>query len=444
MELLTYIGALVGAFLILVSVHEYGHFVVARKAGVQVQRFSIGLGPVLWRRMSSSGTEFVISWIPLGGYISMLDTRTQDDIPDDQKHMAFDQVAPWRQIAIAAAGPAANLLLALLLFWIVMFNGERVSVPYLGRVEVDTPAHQAGLRGGEEIVAFDDSEVEQWMDIVRAAVGRVGDTGTISIKARTDSGERTYVIPIENWLRDESDPDVLGKLGISQDMLPMISEVMPDTPASHAGFLPNDRFISIDNEQILVWGDLVNIVRPAADRSVDIVFERDGLQRTVSVIPEGVVAPDGSVYGMLGVAPVVETRVIGTGIGGSFTAAARETWNITALTVTSIKKMVVGDLDTSNLAGPITIAHLAGSVAQRGWDYYLRLVAILSVSLCLINLLPIPVLDGGHIVYGLIEAITRKRVSMRIQRVASMTGIAMIGCLIILALYNDFSRLMSG
>ncbi len=444
MQLLTYVFALVGAFLILVTVHEYGHFIVARKLGVQVQRFSIGLGPIVWRYMSKGGTEFAISAIPIGGYIAMLDTRTQE-VPPHLEHQAFDRVAPWRQIAIASAGPLANLLLAFVLFWLVMFNGVQVPVPYVGQVEDGSPAYVAGLRGGEEIVAVDGEPVEQWMDVIRATVRRVGDTGTIVLGVTTaDAEQQTFRIPIHEWLRDASEPDVMGSLGISRGTPAVLNEVLLSSAADLAGLKPGDKVLAISGQTVRDWQDLVDIVRAAPSTEIEIQFERDGLNYTLPAVPHAEVAANGTLYGVLGVRPNVPTRELGQGVFGSMAYAANETWSFTALTVTSIKKMITGEMATSNLAGPITIAHMAGSVAQIGMDYYLRLIAMLSISLFLINLLPIPVLDGGHIVYGLIEMVTRRRVSLRIQRVASMCGIALLGCLILLVIYNDVVRLAGG
>lgn len=444
LQVLIYVSALIGAFLILVTVHELGHYVVARKLGVQVQRFSIGLGPIVWSHTTKDDVEFALSAIPLGGYISMMDTRTQD-VPAHLEHKAFDKVAPWRQISIAAAGPLANLLLAFVLFWIVMFNGIQVALPYVGQVSEQSLAHEAGLRGGEEVVAIDGEPVAQWMDLYRGVLNRVGDTGTLAIDVSSpDSGVSTHQIPIENFLSATTDPDVLGEIGLRQGVLPVVNSIQDDSAAHEAGLLPGDRVLAINNVQVRVWQDLVDIVQASPNSEISILIERDELNYTLRATTESRVAPDGSLYGILGVMPLVESREIGQGVIGSMVYAGSETWNFTVLTVTSIAKMITGQMNASNLAGPITIARLAGEVVQRGWEYYVRLIAMLSISLFLINLLPIPVLDGGHIVYGLIEMVTRRKVSLRVQQIATTAGLAILGCLIILVFYNDLVRLAGG
>ena len=413
---------------------------VARKLGVQVERFSIGLGPILWRYMSKGGTEFAISSIPLGGYIAMLDTRTHE-VPPHLEHKAFDRVAPWRQISIAAAGPLANLLLAVFLFWVVSFNGVQVAVPYIGQVQQDSMAYDAGLRGGEEIVAIDGTPVAQWMDVYRELLRRVGDSGTLTIDVATsDSVQESFAVPIESWLRGVGDPDVLGELGIRQGIQPVVDQVEKDSAAEKAGLIQGDRFLAMNGLEVFVWQDVVDVIQASPSTEIEMLIERDGLRYSISAVPSDVVISNGAIQGRLGVGPRIDTREIGQGVFGSLVYASTETWDFVVLTVTSIKKMIVGEMDVSNLAGPITIAHLAGSVAQRGLDYYLRLIAMLSISLFLINLLPIPVLDGGHIVYGLIEMVTRRRVSLRVQQAASMAGIALLGCLLLLVIYNDLAR----
>ncbi len=444
MQLLTYVGALLGAFLILVAVHEYGHFVAARKLGVKVLRFSIGLGPIVWRRMSKGGTEFAISSIPLGGYIAMLDTRTHE-VPAHEEHQAFDRVAPWRQIVIASAGPLANLLLAVVLFWAVSFNGVHAAVPYVGKVQQDTQAHAAGLRGGEEIVAVDGVPVSQWMDVYRNVLKRVGDTGTLVVEVVThDDGSQSHEFRLESWLRGEGEPDVLGDLGLQQGVLPIVRMVEENSAADIAGLREGDRFLQVNGAEVVVWQEVVDAIQASPSTSMEMVIERDGLSYPITATPSNQVAPDGSIYGRLGVGPQVDTRVIAQGPIDSLAYAASETWDFTVLTVTAIKKMIVGEMDTSNLAGPIAIADIAGSAAQQGLNVYLQLIAMLSISLFLINLLPIPVLDGGHIVYALIEMVTRRRVSLRVQRAASMAGLAILGCLIVLVIYNDLTRLVGG
>ena len=444
MDYLIYIVALVGAFLILISVHELGHFVVARAAGVVVLRFSIGLGPALFKWISPKhGTEFVIAALPLGGYISMLDTRAVEDVDEELKPFAFDRIAPWKQIAVASAGPLANLLLAFVVYMLVMLDGKQVVVPYLGQIEPATPAYAAGLRGGEKLVAIDGIAVESQSDISELLFRRVGETGQISIGVEDEFAPHAHQIQIIDWLQDEKDFDLLASLGLNLGLPPIIDEVLTDSPAESARLRRGDHILAVDGSLIWAWGAFVDTVRASPEKTINLTVERDGIARQVLLTPRSIVLEDNSTIGQAGLRPLIETIQVGGGLISSVGLAAVETWMIVRLTVFSIKKMIVGELDASNLAGPITIGHLAGTVAQRGLEYYLRLIALLSVSLFLINLLPLPILDGGHIVYAMVEWISGKRVSETVHRYATFAGFVLIGGFFLFVLYNDILRVAS-
>lgn len=444
MELLTYIAALVFAFLILVSVHEFGHFLVARKLGVKVLRFSVGFGSPLFKWRSKAGTDFVLGAIPLGGYISMLDTRNQQDVSPEMASMAFDKVAPWRQILIAAAGPGANFVLAILLFWMILLGGVSVPIPYIGQIETDSPAYHAGMQPGERLIAVDGVSVEQWSDATSQLLRRIGDTGSINFTTQADQLTKDYSISISNWLSTEKDPWILDELGFSQGTLPILASVQIDSVADVAGLQAGDQIIAIDGQPVRTWEELVGIVSNAPDQELTIQFERGASPHLVTATPAGNVEPDGSVTGRLGVVRGHPTIVVEHGLLGSFFAAFERTWDYATLIVTSIGKMITGQMSATNLAGPVSIAHTAGTLVQSSFLDYVTLLGMLSVSLGLINLLPIPVLDGGHIVYATVHMIIRRPIPTRVQQIATMVGITFIGGLFILVLFNDITRFFPG
>jgi len=440
MELLIYICALVFAFLILVSVHELGHFIVARRLGVKVLRFSVGFGPPLFKWQSKSGTDFVLGVIPLGGYISMLDTRNQPDVTPEMEAKAFDKVAPWRQILIAAAGPGANFVLAVLLFWAILLGGVATPVPYIGTVEPDSPADQAGLQPGEQLVSVDGVPVEQWTEVTAQLLRRIGDSGSIVLTTEIGSRNKNYSIAIDNWLSTEKDPMLLSELGFAPGYLPVLEAVRADSAGEKAGLQAGDHIVAISGQPVREWNELVEIVRNSPDQEITVQFERNGNPHLVVATPKGSVQPDGTVIGLLGVERGHPTTLVQPGIFGGLWGGIKQTWDYTTLIITSIGKMITGQMSPSNLAGPVSIAHYAGTTVQSSFVDYVALLGMLSVSPGLINLLPIPVLDGGHIVYATAQMIMRRPVPLKVQQIVTMVGIFFIGGLFILVFFNDITR----
>ena len=444
MGLLTYILALVFAFLILVSVHELGHFIVARRLGVKVLRFSVGFGPSLFKWQSKAGTDFVLGIFPLGGYISMLDTRNIEDVTPEMESMAFDKVAPWRQILIAAAGPGANFVLAIVLFWAILMGGVSVPVPYIGSIEADSPAHQAGMQPGERLVQIDSTPVDSWGDASGQLLRRIGDTGSIVFTTQVGDLSRNYSITISNWLSTEKDPMLLEELGFSPGAIPILQSVQAGSAAEMAGLQAGDHIVALGQQKVQLWEELVEIVSNSAGQELTIQFERDGAPHLVTATPTSTVQPDGTIVGILGVRLGHPTTVVEQGIFRSLWGGINKTWDYTTLIVTSIGKMITGQMSASNLAGPVSIAHTAGTMVQSSLLDYITLLGMLSISLGLINLLPIPVLDGGHIVYATVQMITRRPIPMRVQQIATMVGIFFIGGLTILVFFNDITRFFPG
>ena len=428
------------AFLILVSVHELGHFIVARRLGVKVLRFSVGFGPPLFKWQSKAGTDFVLGIVPLGGYISMLDTRTQTDVTPEMEAKAFDKVAPWRQILIAVAGPGANFVLAVLLFWAILLGGVATSIPYIGPVEPDSPADQAGLQSGEQLVQVDGVPVEQWTDVSAQLLRRIGDSGSIVLTTQSGATNKNYSIAINNWLSAKKDPILLSELGFSPGLLPVLKAVQTGSAGEFAGLQAGDHIVAIGGQRVRDWTELVEIVRNAPDQELTVQFERNGNPHLVVATPKGSVLEDGTIIGLLGVELGHPTTLVQPGIFGSMLGGIKETWNYTTLIITSIGKMITGQMSPSNLAGPVSIAHYAGTTVQSSFVDYVTLLGMLSVSLGLINLLPIPVLDGGHIVYATAQMIMRRPVPLKVQQIATMVGIFFIGGMFILVFFNDITR----
>ncbi len=442
MDILLYIVALLVTLGILVTFHEFGHFVVARWCGVRVLRFSVGFGPALWIWRDRHDTEFAIAAVPLGGYVRMLDER-EGDVPDSALHQAFNRKSPGQRIAIASAGPLANFLLAFLVYWGISVAGTQELVPVLGPVAADTPAYDAGFRGGEEIQRVDGQQTQSWSQIGMLLAGRLGDTGDIRIQARHLSAEAPsdYRIPIQRWQQGVDEPDLFGSLGIRPMLPAVVGSVLPDSPAEAAGLQPGDLVLAFNGEPVEDWQSWVSLVRAHPGEQVELQVQRQYQQERVEERVEVEIGRSEAQddVGYVGVGPL--TREIRYSFFGGFGAGLQETWSTTILTLDLLKKMVQGLVSTSNLSGPITIAKVAGDSAQAGVASFFAVLALLSISLGILNLLPIPILDGGHILFYTSELITGKPVPERVQIIGVQIGLLLVVGLMILAFYNDISRL---
>ena len=435
---------------ILVGFHEYGHFWVARRCGVKVLRFSIGFGTPLWRTVDAEGTEYTVSAIPLGGYVRMLDER-EGAVDSSELHRAFNRQSVWSRIAIVSAGPLANFLLAIFVFWVLFLNGEKGMVPIVDAIEPDSPAYFAGIEVGQEITSIDGRATPTINALSFRLLERLGDSGVIELGARYPGSEVQYSsnAPIDRWLVGVEAPNPIAGMGISlafPPVPPIVEETVEDSPAAAAGFLPGDRIVSADNEVMATWSDWVDYVRSKPGQSMAVVVERDKLSLNLTLTPvEKLVngEPIGSV-GMAVRAPEIpdeSLRVFDRGPIEALLAALQRTFDLIVFTFESILKMLQGLISTSNLSGPITIAQVAASSAESGWQSWLGFLALLSISLGALNLLPIPILDGGHLLFYTIEALTGRAVPERIQGWGYQMGLIMVMSLMAFALYNDFSRL---
>jgi regulator of sigma E protease len=440
MEFLQYVLALGVTLGVLVSIHELGHFLVARAAGAQVVRFSIGFGPVLLSRFDRHGTEFVLAAVPLGGYVRILDER-DGSVGAAGDGKSFERLSPWSRIAFALGGPAANFLLAFIVYWALFVAGDTDVVPVIAPPAAGTPAALAGLPGGREIVAIDGVATENWAEISMALAARLGDSGTIDVASRIPgaSAQDTQHLRIKEWQHGVDEPDLFESLGLVPTLPPILGTVLDDGPAHAAGLRAWDRIIAVDEQPIETWADWVAALRAAPERRVTVTLERAGSVEQIALTPEARSEAGAAPYGFVGVGPVM--REVSYGFLDGAGMGLHETAAKTVLTLQLLKKMVTGLVSTRNLSGPITIAKVAGDSARSGLKNFLRVLALLSISLGVLNLLPIPILDGGHVLFCTVELIIGRPVPDRIQALGMQVGVAIVGGMMLLAVYNDITRL---
>lgn len=435
---------------IVVTVHEFGHFWVARRCGVKVLKFSVGFGRSVWSRQAQDGVEYAIGVLPLGGYVKMLDER-EAPVDADLKAQAFNNKSPAQRIAIAAAGPMFNFILAIIVYFVLFLAGERGLAPVIGNVEPGSIAEMAGLESDQEIVAIDGQKTLTWQAVNFALLERLGDSGTIEFSVIYPPSQQVYSSQanLDRWLAGAEDVDLIRELGIEpyRPVIPaIIGGLADDGAAMKAGLQVGDEFVSIDGSTISDWMALVEEVKRSAGQERWLGILRDGLPLTIAVQIEAAVV-DGDTIGRLGVYPapvdfpVNMIRYLERGPIESLAAALERTGALVVFTLDSMKKMVEGLISPKNLSGPITIAKVATATAERGWASYFEFIALLSVSLGVLNLLPIPVLDGGHILYYAIEWIAGRPVPERVQIMGYQIGLFLVTCLMVFALYNDVARL---
>ncbi|WP_251977039.1 sigma E protease regulator RseP [Salinicola avicenniae] len=451
MDTLQNVLAVIVVLGLLITFHEFGHFWVARRCGVKVLRFSVGFGKPLWSRRDRHGTEFALAAIPLGGYVKMLDER-EGPVAAEERDRAFNRKSVWARIAIVAAGPAANLLLALVAYWALFVYGTTTVAPVIGEVAPDTPAAQGGLSAGQEIVSIEGEATPSWGDINLRLIAAIGANGELQVATRDPDGgtTQTHALPVSQWLVRQDPPQPLASLGITpwRPAVPaVLGQVLEPGPAAAAGLVPGDRILSVEGQAIETWSDFVVDVRAHPEQALAVVLERDGTQHDITLTPEVRETDGGERIGYIGAAaervnwPERYRRDIRYGPLAAIGQALDKTGEMTWLTLDSIRKMVVGWISPSNLSGPITIARIAGDSARSGVEAFVGFLAYLSISLGVLNLLPIPVLDGGHLVYYVIELVRGKPVSEAAQAMGLRIGVALVGCLMAMALYFDLMRL---
>ncbi len=443
------IGTLV-ALGVLVTFHEYGHFWVARRCGVKVLRFSVGFGRPLVRWHDRQGTEFVIAAIPLGGYVKMLDER-EGDVPPALLDQTFNRKSVKQRFAIVSAGPLANFLLALVFFWALAMLGVEQIRPVVGAVEAGSLAERAGLMAGHEIVEVNGKSTSGWSEVNLQLIRRLGESGSLELLVRDSDSSQSQRLQLElnNWLKGAEEPDPIGSLGIRPwrpEIAPVVAQLDPQGPAQAAGVRLGDRLLSLNGEALNEWQDVIDRVRPLYGQAVQLEIERDGqrLELPLTLADRG---EDGSRRGYLGAGvaagewPAEMLRNVSYGPLEAVVEGLRRTWTMSVLTLDSLKKMLFGELSVKNLSGPITIAKVAGASAQSGVGDFLNFLAYLSISLGVLNLLPIPVLDGGHLLFYLVEWVRGRPLSDRVQGWGVQIGISLVVGVMLLALVNDLGRL---
>jgi regulator of sigma E protease len=453
MDILFTIGSFVVALAILIAVHEFGHFWVARRLGVKVLRFSIGFGrPLLRIQRRPDATEYVVALVPLGGYVKMLDER-EEEVPAAQAHLAFNRQALWKRSAIVVAGPLFNFLFAIFAYWAIFMSGDSGLRPIVGDVEPQSIAAAAGFQSGDELLRVGDREAGSWETALIAFVGKSLDGRELEVQVRDASGlELTRWIPSEAVRSLAEEPDLLGRLGLSpkRPILPaVIGELVPGEAAEGSGLQSGDRILSADGRPIEGWQDWVGVVREHPDETLTIEIERaDGERLSLSIMPRSTQV-EGETIGRIGAGVLVPDGLMDDysvevryGPVESLDRAVSKTFEMSVMTLRVVGRMLIGQASVENLSGPITIAETAGRTASYGLESFLKFLAVVSISLGILNLLPVPVLDGGHLLYFFIEWVKGSPLSEEAQMQGQKIGLVLLAALMSLAFYLDLSRLL--
>ncbi len=438
---------------VLVVVHEMGHYLVARLCGVKVLRFSVGFGKVLYsKRFMGGETEWVVSAIPLGGYIKMLDER-EGEVATHELHLAFNRKPVLQRMAIVVAGPAANLLLAILLFWALFAYGVPGLKPVLGAVLPKTPAAVAHFKAEETIVSIDKQVIQTWEQMSWTLLDlALGGATEAHIETRTAQGEWVqHVLNLQTLSPNDLDQDFLQILGLQSrqpTIYPVIGKVMEGGVAQQAGLLSDDLILRVDDQIVETWKDWVEIVRSHPRQLLRLEVERRGVLLAISITPAAI-REAGEVVGKIGAAPYIDQHELDAlltqvryDLPTALEYAIQKTWKTARVNLKMIGKMLRGDMSLKKLSGPIAIADYAGQSAQMGVITYLGFLALISISLGVLNLLPIPLLDGGHLLYYTVELIKGSPLSEQAWRVGQGVGIALLVTVMGIALVNDIGRLL--
>ncbi|MCA2018147.1 sigma E protease regulator RseP [Vibrio tritonius] len=443
--------AFIVALGVLVAVHEFGHFWVARRCGIKVEKFSIGFGKALWQREGKDGTQYSIAAIPLGGYVKMLDGRV-DDVPPELQGQAFDHKTLWQRAAVVAAGPVFNFLFAIIAYWLVFTIGVPTVKPVVGEVSSYSIAADAGIAPGMEILDVSGTRTPDWESVNMELASHIGDDSlTMTVTSPESVGlQEIKTLNLSSWNFDPESESAMGALGF-KPFNPEISltliNVAKDGAGAKAGLEVGDELQFVGGQKITQWQQVVDSIQNHPGEPITVDVLRQGEPVSLVLTPERKDLGNGKVIGFAGIAPKVadwpsDYRFeLQFGVFESFSKAVDKTGQIIGLTVSMLKKLVVGDVGLNNLSGPISIAKGAGATADYGLVYFLGFLALISVNLGIINLVPLPMLDGGHLLFFAIEAVIRRPVPEKVQEMGYRIGGAIIFSLMAVAIFNDFTRL---
>ncbi|EMC2460781.1 sigma E protease regulator RseP [Vibrio alginolyticus] len=436
---------------ILVAVHEFGHFWVARRCGVKVEKFSIGFGKSIWSKVGKDGTEYSISMIPLGGYVKMVDSRV-DEVPEHEKHLAFDKKPLWKRTSIVAAGPIFNFLFAIFAYWLVFLIGIPAVKPVIGEVTPNSIVAEAGIESGMELKSISGIKTPDWESVNMGLISHIGDDlMTVTLTSANEVGsEVTKTLDLREWKFDPETQSAMQSLGFAPytpEVYRVIEQVSQGGAAEKAGVLPGDEVVAIGQQRVTEWKQVVEAIRSNPDTPLELTMLRQGYEQTLTLTPGSRELANKEVVGFAGIAPKVAEWPesyrfdLQFGVFESIGKAVDKTGQVIGLTISMLKKLIVGDVGLNNLSGPISIAKGAGATADYGLVYFLGFLALISVNLGIINLVPLPMLDGGHLLFFAIEAVIRRPVPEKVQEMGFRIGGAIIFSLMALALFNDFTRL---
>ncbi|MFZ5524511.1 MAG: RIP metalloprotease RseP [Pseudomonadota bacterium] len=448
--------AFVGAIALLVVFHELGHFWVARRFDVKVLRFSVGFGRVIYsKRFANSATEWVISAIPLGGYVKMVDER-EGEVAADDLQFAFNRKPVLQRMAIVVAGPLANFLLAIVLYWAMFVHGVPGLKPMLGDVPPGSPAEIAQLQSGDTILSINGETIPSWQELRWRLLDLALQKAEVRIEALSTSGTtRSHALDVSSLEAKDLDGEFLDKLGLHLHqpvVLPVIGKLADGDVAQRAGLQQGDRVVRANGMAITLWSEFVEAVRAHPGQTLQLEVQRGDRALNIAVVPQSVTESEsGNMVGKIGAAPQVdmaEWKVLLVEVNyapaEALARSLRKTWETSTITLKMLGKMVLGEVSMKNLSGPITIADYAGQSAAMGIAAYLGFLALISISLGVLNLLPIPLLDGGHLLYYVAELAKGSPVSEQAWEFGQKIGIALLGTLMVFAIYNDVNRLVSG